>query len=286
MVNKIAVIGGDMRHAMLAQLLSEDGYDVRTYAMAESESHSSAEKTINLKSIENCDALILPMPVTQNGIHINATMYKGTILLDDVMKSVSSDAIVLGGKLPLYLVKKYKQLSFYDYLEREDFAVKNSVATAEGALALAINETPHTLWNSRCLVTGFGRISKTLVRMLTALGARVDVAARKCSDRAWAHTLSCGTYEMSELEKYIEKYDLIFNTIPDKVLTSSILAKINSRSLIIDLASKPGGVDFDAAKEYGLNVIWALSLPGKVAPYTSGKILKDTIVNIFNEINE
>lgn len=42
-------------------------------------------------------------------------------------------------------------------------------------------------------------------------------------------------------------------------------------------------MDFDAAKELGSNVIWALSLPGKVAPYTSAEILRDTIVNIFKE---
>ncbi len=241
MVDKIAVIGGDMRQSMLAQLLSEDGYSVITYAM--SNSHYADKKITNLKSIEQCNAIILPMPVTQDGIHINTPMQKEALLLDDVMKSVSSDAIVLGGKLPLSLVKKYKQLKFYDYLEREDFAVKNAVATAEGALALAINETPSTLWNSRCLVTGFGRISKTLVRMLTAFGADVDVAARKCSDRAWVQTLSCGAYEISEIEKYIEKYDLIFNTVPDKILTSDILANVNRGALIIDLASKPGGAD-------------------------------------------
>ena len=47
---------------------------------------------------------------------------------------------------------------------------------------------------------------------------------------------------------------------------------------------KSGGVDFDAAKEAGVKVIWALSLPGKTAPITAGKIIKDTILNILNEL--
>ena len=42
-------------------------------------------------------------------------------------------------------------------------------------------------------------------------------------------------------------------------LTDEILAKVKKDALIIDLASKPGGIDFDAAKSYGLKVIWALS---------------------------
>ena len=43
-------------------------------------------------------------------------------------------------------------------------------------------------------------------------------------------------------------------------------------------------MDFEAAKELGLNVIWALSLPGKVAPITAGKIITDTILNIIGEL--
>ena len=54
--------------------------------------------------------------------------------------------------------------------------------------------------------------------------------------------------------------------------------------LILDLASKPGGVDLGAAGELGLTVIWALSLPGKVAPVTAGATIKDTIYNMLREI--
>ena len=53
---------------------------------------------------------------------------------------------------------------------------------------------------------------------------------------------------------------------------------------MIDLASKPGGIDFDAARELGVNTIWALSLPGKVAPISAGQIICDTIHNILTEM--
>ena len=46
----------------------------------------------------------------------------------------------------------------------------------------------------------------------------------------------------------------------------------------------PDGVDFEKAKELGLHVIWALSLPGKVAPVTSGIIIKETISNMISEM--
>ena len=68
------------------------------------------------------------------------------------------------------------------------------------------------------------------------------------------------------------------------ILPAEILKNIQKNALVIDLASKPGGVDFSAAKALGIKVIWALSLPGKVAPVTSGKIIKDTIMNIMTEL--
>lgn len=53
--------------------------------------------------------------------------------------------------------------------------------------------------------------------------------------------------------------------------------------MVIDLASAPGGVDFEAASRRGIKSIQALSIPGKVAPKTAGSIIKSTIYDIINE---
>lgn len=68
-----------------------------------------------------------------------------------------------------------------------------------------------------------------------------------------------------------------------RVLDRARLADLDEGTLVIDLASKPGGVDFEGAAQLGVKVIWALSLPGKVAPVTSGKIIRDTIYHILGE---
>ena len=60
--------------------------------------------------------------------------------------------------------------------------------------------------------------------------------------------------------------------------------KMNEKSIFIDLASKPGGIDIEYAKEKDINIILALSLPGKVAPVTAAMHLKETIGNILEEI--
>jgi dipicolinate synthase subunit A len=76
----------------------------------------------------------------------------------------------------------------------------------------------------------------------------------------------------------------VVNTVPARVLDETHLAELAPGALVIDLASRPGGVDFEAAAALGVKVIWALSLPGKVAPVTSGKNIRDTIYNILQEL--
>ena len=108
--------------------------------------------------------------------------------------------------------------------------------------------------------------------------------ARKYADLAMIEGHGYEPLPLDNLKDHIHEFDIIFNTIPSLILDDEILAKVKKDALIIDLASKPGGIDFDAAKSYGLKVIWALSLPGKIAPVSSGAIIKDTIMNIIKEL--
>ena len=107
--------------------------------------------------------------------------------------------------------------------------------------------------------------------------------ARKYADLALIEGHGYEPLSMSEAKARLDEFDIIFNTIPALVLDGNSLIKVRDDALIIDLASKPGGVDFDLAKELGKKVIWALSLPGRVAPVTAGIIIKDTITNMIDE---
>ena len=160
----------------------------------------------------------------------------------------------------------------------------NAVPTAEGAIELAISETPITIRNSKCLVLGYGKVGKVLAHSLHALGAKTYVAARKYADLAFIESHGCHPLTMQETTTRLGEFDIIFNTVPALILDAEGLSKIPKSTLIIDLSSKPGGVDFEVAKELGLRVIWALSLPGRIAPVTAGIIIKDTITNILREM--
>ena len=130
----------------------------------------------------------------------------------------------------------------------------------------------------------YGKIGKILAKDLFGMGAQTFAAARKYADLAMIEGHGYEPVSMGSLKKHIKEFDIIFNTVPALILDGDVLSKVRKDSLIIDLASKPGGVDFEKAKEYGLRVIWALSLPGRIAPITSGAIIKDTVMNIINEL--
>ena len=161
--------------------------------------------------------------------------------------------------------------------------IANTVPTAEGAIQIAMEELATTIFGLKVLVIGYGRISKVLSRLLHSMGARVTVAARKFSDLAWIEASGYIPAHTNDLGKAIEGSQLIINTAPAAILNEELLKRVQKGCLLIDLASKPGGIDFSTANRLGLKAIWALSLPGKVAPISAGKIIFDTMQNIERE---
>jgi dipicolinate synthase subunit A len=91
---------------------------------------------------------------------------------------------------------------------------------------------------------------------------------------------------LSRLDALAPAFDTVVNTVPARVLTAPVLAALRPGSLIIDLASKPGGTDFDAARRLGHKVIHALSLPAVCAPETAGEAVAHTVLTILREREE
>ena len=129
-----------------------------------------------------------------------------------------------------------------------------------------------------------GRVGRALAQRLAALGAKVTVAARRYESLAWAQASGYGAEQTGQLAGWLCGYDLVVNTVPTLVLGEAELADLKPDCLVLDLASKPGGVDLEAAGRLGRTVIWALSLPGKVAPVTAGSAIKNTIYHMLHEL--
>ncbi len=284
-IETFAVIGGDLRSAYLAGLLAADGYKVITSGFDGTDLPPCVTGCTNpAQAVSLADCVVLPLPVTTDGSTVNAPFSRMRIPLDQVLNGMTPGQVLVGGQISDTVRREAecRGLAISDYLQREELAVMNAVPTAEGAVQLAMEELPVTIHGAQCLVTGFGRVAKTLSRILVPLGAHVTVAARKCADLAWAESEGCRTMEISRLAQAGD-YDVIFNTVPVMLFDRDILKNMDKNTLLIDLASRPGGVDFNAAAELQIKTIWALSLPGRVAPKTAGKIIKETILNMIKE---
>lgn len=286
MFETVSVIGGDLRQLTLAKLLKAEGYHVFLYGFDKDIQLETLECETDKDLVLSADIVILPVPVTFDGNTINSPYAKEPMIIDDFLNEINPSALVFGGQIQPNFQKALEDnhIAYRDYLKREELSIKNAVPTAEGAIEIAIAETPITIHGSKSLVLGYGKIGKILSKDLYAMGAQTYVEARKYADLAMIEGHGYEPLPLYSLKDHIHEFDIIFNTIPALILDDEILTNVKKDALIIDLASKPGGIDFNAAKAYGLKVIWALSLPGKIAPVSSGAIIKDTIMNIIKEL--
>jgi dipicolinate synthase subunit A len=283
---KFAVIGGDMRQAKLAELLDGDGHETAVFALDKMRLNEGVRQCDTAKeAIRDAKCVVLPLPLQSREGMLASPLSAGLHTVREILSAVSPEQFVCAGRADAASREAAATLGLEltDYFEREELAVLNAVAAAEGALRLMMEETAVTLWGARCLVIGFGRIGKLLSHRLRGLGARVAASARTPADLAWIRAYGYDALETGKLDGRLGEFDAIVNTVPARVVWDARLAELKPDCLCLDLASKPGGVDFAAASRLGVRAMWALSLPGEVAPVTCGEIIRDTIYNILRE---
>ena len=283
---KFAVMGGDGRIAQLCRLLSEDGHRLRSFALERAGLTDEAITTISCADcVQHADCVILPLPLSGRQGYLSTLLSSREVTLDEVFSALPRGVPVCAGRVDEYAAecaRKYG-VGLIDYFRREELCVMNAAATAEGALELLIRETPRTLLSSRALVVGYGRIGSLLAARLQSMGCRVTVSSRKFADMAWCRAYGYDVLDTRALAGHLGEFDMVVNTVPAPVLGEDLLRELKSGALCMDLASKPGGVDFAAAARLGVHAVWALSLPGEVAPVSAGEIIRDTIYNILRE---
>lgn len=280
--NAFGVLGGDRRQIYFARSVAADGYPVFLSGFENSDELGDLPTLERQELFLRCNTIVLPLPATKDGATLNAPFAEQPIVLDDNFAASCVGKTVYGGMTDrlVQTSELWRRVPVYDYYAREELTVGNAFLTAEGALGLAISEYDGAVGGSRCLVTGFGRIGKALCLALKGLGAHVDCCARKPQDLAAIRALGCGALEYREVKT---GYDLIFNTVPAPVINARLLALQRPDTLLIELASRPGGIDLPAAKRLNLRVIDAQSLPGRMSPRASGELIKEAIYNMMEE---
>lgn len=187
----------------------------------------------------------------------------------------------MAGSIKKEWLENNKKTKLIDFMKIEQLAILNAVSTAEGAIETIISNTNTILQGSKVLILGFGRIGKVLSKKLEALSAQITVSARKKEDLAWIQAYGYEVLNINTLGKELEQFDIIINTAPHIILTKERLKYVKQDILLVELASKPGGMDIEEIEKLKLKRVNAQALPGKVAPVTSAKIIKEAIYNVL-----
>ncbi len=276
---KITIVGGDDRYGYLYDILKARGNEVARYFT------QNAIWQPDDYALQNCDCVLLPVPISKNGVDIYSPAINERIALADFLPALTQAKLVLGGVVSSQLAELCAKLKveLHDIMELEELTIKNAVATAEGAVYLAMQHTKKTLYNSDCLVVGYGRIGKVLAKFLSALGANVTVATRRTDHLPWIDIDGYQSIMLADLAQHVNRYDSIISTAPALVLDEQVLQNVAASSLILDLASLPGSVDFAAAKLLGLNCLHALGLPSIIAPHSAATYIADTVEAFVTE---
>ncbi|MCI8648931.1 MAG: dipicolinate synthase subunit DpsA [Anaerotruncus sp.] len=282
-----AVVGGDLRQVRIANRLAQEGNTVYALLMEENEllMEGLACSQPFAQVLPLCDVVIFPLPLSTDEQTVNTPFSTQKATISDCFSAIRPDAAVFAGRVGATAGQLAQQnhLQLTDYLKREELAVKNAIITAEGAVAIAMEELPVSMFGLQCLLVGHGRIAKALMRILNGLNVQLTVAARKYGDLAMIEEEGGKAVHISQLPTAVADAQLIINTVPAQLFTRSVLEGVPKDTLLLDLASRPGGIDLQAAKELGCKTIWALSLPGKTAPISAGDIILQTIYNCLSE---
>lgn len=268
-IKNIASIGGDSRQKFMVLKLKNKGFN-------------ADEINVLDDNIYYYDAVILPLPTTNDGVYINGSSIK----ISDFLSKIKKNQLVFLGKIGSE-IKEFQTfgVSFFDYYLRDEFALKNAEPTAMGVLSYVLNTSTKTLNKRKILVVGYGNCAKEIGKIFHDLGGVVTVASRTYLSMAQSQANGLNSCHIRDIKNHIKESEIIINTVPNTVFVSSLIDEINQNTVIIDIASFPYGFDYDYAKKIGKKITLMPSIPGKYFPQTAGEIIADTIINIIEEGN-
>ena len=250
----------DNRNEYLLKALLKDGYDIKVYAKNDIYN--------DLKS---------------NYVFIFAP---SAIIDAEMIANMKDESYIFCLKYDndIKLLCDKKNIVLYKLFDDEILAMKNAYLTAEGTLAHIILNTDISIIGMNILVLGYGRVGKTVSKIMHDNRSNVSVATKDDKEYAMASIYADNVYKLTELNNKIGNFSVIVNSIPYLILKGDLLKRISEECFIIDLASYPGGIDYSEAQKQNLKTFHALGIPGKIAPKTSGEEIKKSVLKTLFKI--
>lgn len=282
---QIVIIGGDERYFEIIALLSENNakIDLIGYQDIEFNYNTIEQHKLTTLNLSTVDAIILPVGGCSDTGEVSLNFPNDKVILTkEIIEGTKDSCVIYAGTANNHLQNLATETGrkLTTLFTRDDVAIANSIPTAEAALEIAMAHTDFTIHDSNVLITGFGRVGITTARLFHQVGANVTVTARKDADFARISEMRLIPLHHNELTN-TNHIDIYINTVPALLFTEDVIQSMKQTAIIIDLASAPGGTDFDTAEKNDITAILALALPGKVAPKTAGKIIANTLLNLL-----
>jgi dipicolinate synthase subunit A len=270
----IGMLGGDRREQEIARLAAATGAQVRAHGFPWPERGIPGVQHLNDPAavLKGARFALFPIPGIASSGALFAPAAAAPIVPDRTMLAgMAPRAHIILGWADNNLKANSAALSInlHEYEWDRSLMLLRTPAIIEGLLKIVIENTAITIHNANACVVGQGTIGAVLARYLVALGAHTHVAARNAEQRAAAYVAGATPHLLSDLPALAPSLDLVFSTVPSRVVGEDVISRLPKTALIVDLAAPPGGVDFDAAKRLGLNAIWGRGL-GSRAPVTVG----------------
>jgi dipicolinate synthase subunit A len=285
----VAVIGGDARQLEVIRKLTELDAKLFLIGFDQLDHGFTGASKVKLDEVQfkEIDAIILPIPGTnQEGIIDTVFSNEEVKLTEDLIKITPQHCVIYSGITNSYLDKIVQSTNrkLIQLFERDDVAIYNSIPTVEGTIMMVIQHTDITIHGSNIAVLGLGRVGMSVARTFAALGAHVKVGARNTAHIARISEMGLTPFSLESIQDEVEDIDVCINTIPHLIVTAQVISKMPAHTLIVDLASKPGGTDFRYAEKRGIKALLAPGLPGIVAPKTAGQIIANVLSQLLNDL--
>lgn len=277
MNREILILGEDRRQDFLFRMLKEKGCSLLDFRRPDPLLSVSAVAG----AVSRASWILAPLPFTRDQKTLTLSL---PVSISLFLSWLEPGQTLFGAGLPL-AVREYcseKQITWADALTFPRAAEENAALTAEGAVCCAIEESLGSLHRSRCLTAGYGRCGQALAEKLQGIGAEVTVLDRDPEKLALARAagFSCLMPEdLADPEK-LSPFSYLFNTIPCPVFPERILSGTDPEITIIDIASAPGGVDFEYCRESGRTALLCPGLPGRFSPKSAARILFDVLLSL------
>ena len=270
--DRIYIFGDDSRQLALFNLFLEKGYNAAYSTDCFSNDNKKTKYSHHFYEDNLCtgtDFLIFPIPLKKRSI-------------DNLFPFAHKNNYIIGGLFDKELTAfcYRNNICYYDLYLSKNFVTSNAKITAEGAIFCAMQNSTKTIAGSKSLVIGYGNCGCKIAGMLKCMNSEVHViepAKKTYIGR------NIRLYKNITEVRNIHRFDFIFNTAPQKTLVDDILCRLKKNVTIIDIASAPGGTDFDYCKKYGICAKLCPGIPGHYAPDTAARIIFNEIVNLKRE---